>query len=200
MSNWLTNTQRQDLLFACAIAMVFSAGTAPRSQSAAPNVVKNAGGDAASVSHKISLSFQDRFEIHELFARYSQDLDMGTDSELGADDLVANVFAPNGVFHDPSLCLVGSAELKAGLVSHKSHAKNAQHWPTNIVFIEGSGNQAKTHTYVIVFSGRGASPATYHDTLVKINGKWLIQERQVWRQGAVKHDPRCPTDLDKLEP
>jgi hypothetical protein len=200
MSKWLTKTQRDCLSLACAIAAALAVATTVGSQSAAPTAAKNNGSDAAGASHKISLSFQDRFEIHELFARYSQDLDMGTETELGEDDLVTNVFAPNGVFHDPSLCLVGSAELKAGLVSHKSHAKNAQHWPTNIVFIEGSGNHAKTHTYVIVFSGRGASPATYHDTLVKINGKWLIQERHVWRQGAVKHDPRCPTDLDKLEP
>ncbi len=125
---------------------------------------------------------------------------MGTNSVLGPDDLVTNVFAPNATFHDPSLCLIGSAELRAGLVSHTSHAKKMQHWPMNIVFTEGSGDHARTHTYVIVFSGRGGSPATYHDTLVKIKGKWLIQDREVWRQGAVKHDPRCPTDLENLEP
>ena len=147
----------------------------------------------------VTLSMEDRFAIQELFARYSQDLDMGTDTVTGKDDLVTNVFAPNGVFHDPSLCLIGSAELRK-LVDHKSHAKNSQHWPNNIVITEGSGNHAKTHSYVIVFSGRGGSPATYHDTLVKIGGKWLIQDREVWRRGEVTRDPRCPTDLEALEP
>ena len=147
----------------------------------------------------VTLSMEDRFAIQELFARYSQDLDMGTDSVMGKDDLVTNVFAPNGVLHDPSLCLIGSAELRK-LVDHKSRAKTQQHWPNNIVITEGSGNHAKTHSYVIVFSGRGGSPATYHDTLVKIGGKWLIQDREVWRQGAVTRDPRCPTDLEALEP
>jgi hypothetical protein len=147
----------------------------------------------------VRMSFEDRFAIQELFARYSQDLDMGSDTVTGQDDLVTNVFAPNGVFHDPSLCLIGSAELKK-LVAHKSHAKTQQHWPHNIVITEGDGNHAKAHSYVIIFSGRGGSPATYHDTLVKIGGKWLFQDREVWRQGAVTRDPRCPTDLDALEP
>jgi len=194
MHSRLTKTQRQSFSLACVVATVVAVGTTAGSGPAAANASDN-----VTPSHKVSLSLQDRFEIHELFARYSQDLDMGTDSELGPDDLITNVFAPNGTFHDPSLCLIGSAELKAGLVSHASHAKKTQHWPMNIVFIEGSGDHAKTHTYVIVFSGRGGSPATYHDTLVKLNGKWLIQDREVWRQGEVKHDPRCPTDLEKLE-
>src|SRR5881396_3198192 len=185
------------LSWACVVVTALWAGTAGASRSTAQG---NGGNEGANASRKVSLSFQDRLEIQDLFARYSQDLDMGTDSVLGADDLITNVFAPNGIFHDPSLCLVGSAELKAGLVSHKSRAKTQQHWPTNIVFTEGSGDHAKTHSYVIVFSGRGGSPATYHDTLVKIKGKWLIQDREVWRQGAVKHDPRCPTDLEQLEP
>jgi SnoaL-like domain len=184
---------RQSLSLACVVSMVLAVGTVARS---GPAPAANTTDDT---SGRISLSLQDRFEIHELFARYSQDLDMGSDSELGPDDLINNVFAPNGMFHDPSLCLIGSAELKTGLVSHTSHAKKTQHWPMNIVFIEGSGDHAKTHTYVIVFSGRGGSPATYHDTLVKLKGKWLIQDREVWRQGEVKHDPRCPTDLEKLE-
>jgi len=64
-----------------------------------------------------------------------------------------------------------------------------------------SGHTVKTHTYVIVFNTRGGAPTmgTYHDTLVKTNGKWLIQKREVWRPGEVKKDPRCPTDLNALE-
>jgi hypothetical protein len=200
MAHWLTRTTRSCLWLGCAVMIALWVDAPTSGKGAAQNANENSGGATASVTRKVSLSLQDRFEIHELFARYSQDLDMGTDSVLGQDDLITNVFAPNGMFHDPSLCLIGSAELKTGLVSHASHAKKTQHWPMNIVFTDGSGDHAKTHTYVIVFSGRGGSPATYHDTLVKINGKWLIQDREVWRQGAVTHDPRCPTDLEKLEP
>lgn len=143
-----------------------------------------------------TLSFQDRFEIQELFARYSQALDMGNGEEL-----VKNVFAPNGIFHDPSLCLVGSAELRKGLTNHPSRARTSQHWPHNIVITEASGNRAKAHSYVIVFNAKGTmTMGTYHDTLVKLNGKWLIEHRQVWRPGPVTRDPRCPADLDALEP
>ena len=149
------------------------------------------------MSSKTTLPFEDRFAIHELFARYSQALDMG----LG-EELVTNVFAPDGIFHDPSLCLVGHDELKKGLTTHNSHARTSQHWPNNIVITEVSGNTVKTHTYVIVFNTRGGAPTmgTYHDTLVKTNGKWLIQKREVWRPGEVKKDPRCPTDLTTIEP
>lgn len=152
---------------------------------------------AGAISAKATLPLEDRFAIHELFARYSQALDMG----LG-DELVTNVFAPNGIFHDPSLCLVGHDELKKGLTSHDSRARMSQHWPNNIVITDVSGNTVKTHTYVIVFNTRGGAPTmgTYHDTLVKTNGKWLIQKREVWRPGEVKKDPRCPTVLDAIEP
>jgi hypothetical protein len=186
---------RQSLAIAALVVASLVTWSAVATSQDASGGGKKAGGSAGAVT----LSLEDRFAIQELFARYSQDLDMGTDTLTGKDDLVTNVFAPNGVFHDPSLCLIGSAELRK-LVDHKSHAKTQQHWPHNIVITEGSGNHAKTHSYVIVFSGRGASPATYHDTLVKIGGKWLIQDRQVWRQGAVTRDPRCPTDLEALEP
>jgi hypothetical protein len=64
---------------------------------AAQNANKNSGSATASVTRKVSLSLQDRLEIHELFARYSQDLDMATDSVLGQDNLITNVFAPNAM-------------------------------------------------------------------------------------------------------
>jgi len=159
-------------------------------------LARPAAGQSGSTASANTLSFQDRFEIHELFARYSQALDMGNGEEL-----VKNVFAPNGIFHDPSLCLIGSEELRKGLANHPSRVRTSQHWPNNIVITEGSGNRAKTHSYVIVFGAKGTMTfGTYHDTLVKLGGKWLIEHRQVWRPGPVTRDPRCPTDLDKLEP
>ena len=154
------------------------------------------GGQSTGASGANTLSFQDRLEIQDLFARYSQALDMGNGEELAK-----NIFAPDGIFHDPSLCLVGSAELRAGLANHPSRVRTSQHWPTNIVITEASGNRAKTHSYVIVFNAKGTmTMGTYHDTLVKSGGRWLIEHRQVWRPGAVKRDPRCPADLDALEP
>jgi hypothetical protein len=150
-------------------------------------------------SSKVKVSFEDRVAIQDLFARYSQALDMGNHVEL-----VNNVFAPNGTFHDPSLCLVGSEELRKGLTGHASHVKTSQHWPNNIVITEMSaaGNQAKTHTYVLIAHvSRGVSTiGTYTDTLVKIGGNWRILHREVWRPGEITVDPRCPTDLSKIEP
>lgn len=162
-----------------------------------------AHGHAVSKDHivgNVTLSLEDKFAIHELFARYSQDMDLGN-----GDDLVTNVFAPNGVFDNGNLCLIGSAELKAGLANHSNRVLTSQHWPNNIVITEGSGDRAKVHSYVFILSARQASPSTYHDTLVKIGGRWLIQERLVVHGGqsaatpAKKKDPRCPVDLQALE-
>jgi hypothetical protein len=48
---------------------------------------------------------------------------------------------------------------------------------------------------------RGVSTiGTYTDTLVKIDGRWRILHREVWRPGEIKVDPRCPVDLSKIEP
>jgi len=144
------------------------------------------------------VSLEDRVAIQDLFARYSQAIDMGN-----GDEMVNNVFAPNGTFHDPSLCLVGSAELRARLTSHPSHAKTSQHWPNNIVItaMSPAGDRASVHSYVFIVNAKGIGTlGTYHDTLVKSGGRWLILDREVYRPGEIKLDPRCPTDLSTIEP
>jgi hypothetical protein len=181
------------------VAAMLTAGVmVVQTQTAAP-----ARANAISKDHivgKVTLSLEDKFAIQELFARYSQDMDLGN-----GDDLVTNVFAPNGVFDNGNLCLIGSAELKSGLANHLNHVLTSQHWPNNIVITEGSGDRAKVHSYVFILSARQATPSTYHDTLVKIGGKWLIQERLVVHGGqaattpAKKKDARCPIDLQALE-
>jgi hypothetical protein len=50
----------------------------------------------------------------------------------------------------------------------------------------------------------GANPhiavmGTYTDTFVKLNGKWLIQDREVWRLGPITDFPDCPTDINSLK-
>ena len=149
-------------------------------------------------SSRVKVSLEDRVAIQDLFARYSQAIDMGN-----GDEMINNVFAPNGTFHDPSLCLVGSAELRARLTSHPSHAKTSQHWPNNIVItaMSPAGDRASVHSYVFIVNAKGIGTlGTYHDTLVKSGGRWLILDREVYRPGEIKLDPRCPTDLSTIEP
>lgn len=152
------------------------------------------------------LSVQDRLDIQDLYARYSQDLDNGK-----ADDFVTNVFAPDGRFHDPSVCAVGTEELRqlALTFGEPFQDHREQHLPYNIV-IQGQGDRATGHAYVSVLGQDpekgldGANPhisvmGTYTDTFVKLNGKWLIQDREVWRPGPITEDPDCPTDIASLE-
>ena len=149
-------------------------------------------------STKVKVSLEDRVAIYDLFARYSQSIDMGN-----GDEMVNNVFASNGIFHDPSLCLVGSAEIRQRLASHPSHVRRSEHWPNNIVITEMSpaADRAKVHSYVFLVGPKGiGAVGTYHDTLVKTRGRWLILDREVYRPGEIKIDPRCPTDLATIEP
>jgi hypothetical protein len=149
-------------------------------------------------SSKVKVSIEDRIAIQDLFARYSQAIDSGNGNEM-----VNNVFAPNGVFHDPSLCLVGSAEIRERLTNHPSHVKRSEHWPNNVVITEMSpaNDRAKVHSYVFLVGPKGiGAVGTYHDTLVKTKGRWFILDREVYRPGEIKLDPRCPTDLSTIEP
>ena len=192
MSKWLPAA-------VIAVAVVPLTGAGAAAQTAKTAADGHASTASAFDSSRVKVSLEDRIAIQDLFARYSQAIDMGN-----ANEMVNNVFAPNGIFHDPSLCLVGSEEIKARLASHPSHVKTSQHWPNNIVITEMSpaGDRAKVHSYVFLVSPtRGVTTVgTYHDTLVKIRGRWLILDREVYRPGEIKLDPRCPVDLSTIEP
>lgn len=159
MSKWLPAA-----VIAVAVIPLAGAGAAQTAKTATDG---HANTTSAFDSSRVKVSLEDRIAIQDLFARYSQAIDMGNGNEM-----VNNVFAPNGIFHDPSLCLVGSEEIKARLTSHPSHVKTSQHWPNNIVITEMSpaGDRAKVHSYVFLVSPtRGITTVgTYHDTLVKI--------------------------------
>ena len=163
-------------------------------------------GDGRAEGQGPGLSVRDRLDILDLYARYSQDLDNGR-----ADDFVTNVFAPNGTFHDPSNCDVGSDQLRqlALTFGKPLQDRHEQHLPYNIV-IEGHGDHATGHAYVSVLNQNldgglaGANPhiavmGTYTDTFVKLGGKWLIQDREVWRLGPITNFPACPTDINSLQ-
>lgn len=155
------------------------------------------------------LTVEDRLDILDLYARYSIDLDGGK-----ADDFATNVFAPDGVFHDPDLCVVGTEELHELAEEHGEFQRSHtfQHMPSNIL-IEGEGDTATGRAYIALVSqdlgdnsGFGSVAAkvvlfgTYTDEFVKIDGQWLFQSREVWRPGEITvDDPRCSTDLESLE-
>jgi len=126
MSKWLPAA-------VIAVAVVPLTGAGAAAQTAKTAADGHASTASAFDSSRVKVSLEDRIAIQDLFARYSQAIDMGN-----ANEMVNNVFAPNGIFHDPSLCLVGSEEIKAGLASHPSHVRTSQHWPNNIVITEMS--------------------------------------------------------------
>ena len=50
-----------------------------------------------------------------------------------------------------------------------------------------------------VFAPHIAVMGTYTDTFVKLGGKWLIRDREVWRLGPSTNFPACPTDINSLQ-
>jgi hypothetical protein len=72
------------------------------------------------------LSVKDRLDILDLYSRYSQALDNGN-----ADEFATNVFAPNGTFHDPSVCAVGTQQLRelAPQFGEPLQERHEQHLP-----------------------------------------------------------------------
>ena len=128
----------------------------------------------------MSLSAEDRLEIHELLARFAHALDEGDGEAFAA------TFTEDGTFWNGLKTVTGRAallEMGAGGVPGRSRHFNTDH------LIEGDGDKANLKAYLLVTRGLGQEPivATCNDDLVKVDGKWLFAYRRVT---ADKRTPR----------
>jgi hypothetical protein len=125
------------------------------------------------------LTSDDRLEIQEVLYRYCHSLDHGRWAELTA-------LFTEGCRLDLSQVL-GVYEGHAGLRQFADTLTAAnlfmRHLVTNIV-IEGDGQRATVHAYVIAITGpAGTKPqqttGLYTDELVKHDGRWLLHHRRL---------------------
>lgn len=121
------------------------------------------------------LTFEDKYEITELAARYNHALDTGD------GDAWAATFTDDGVFASSGSTLTGTEAL-AEFARDRDNARQ-RHWTNNIV-IDGDGREATLRCYLhvmlvgtpgieIVTSGR------YTDQLRRVDGEWKFSRREL---------------------
>lgn len=142
------------------------------------------------------LTPDDREEIRELVARYDFALD------LGEFDAYASCFAPDGAFwvdgfgegstvggrHQGRDALRDFAKLN--FEAYKGHFR---HWNNGVQVIEGDGEVAQMQSYMIGITvgmlgeAQILETGMYYDTLRKIDGKWLFEERHFIADPQFEH-------------
>lgn len=95
-------------------------------------------------------------------------------------------YSPDGVFQTPAVRLAGAQELDAGhRARHAGRARLSRHLLSNLT-IDAERATSRAHYVVTLFSANGAAPqplthpqaiCDIADTLVLLDGKWLIKER-----------------------
>ena len=130
----------------------------------------------------MALTTSDKFEIHELVARYNKAIDTG-DANGWAD-----TFTEDGVFDGIAGVFNGRAELAGFVSDYTSDPQFAdwaasQHWTTNLV-IDGDDDVAHVFAHVKMVKpepdgGRIILVGWYEDDVAKVNGRWLFTKRVV---------------------
>lgn len=126
----------------------------------------------------MSLSFQEKYEILELVARYNHAIDHRLAEEW------ADTFVDDGVFRVGGTVRAEGREALADLVKKRSgEGESIRHW-TNNALIDGDGNSARLRMYLAVYNithGLQAPflMAEYDDQLVRVNGQWKFKLRDV---------------------
>jgi hypothetical protein len=123
-----------------------------------------------------ALTDRDRLDIMDVLARYAQCLDQGD-----LDGYVAN-FAPDGVLFEQYHGRDQIREYVGGLMERWKTAPSTRLHIIGYPLVTGSGEHATAQTYLIwITTGDSASPvvgaARLFDTLVKLEGRWLLNSR-----------------------
>ena len=125
----------------------------------------------------MSLTVEDRLEIHELYARYAY----AFDSNDGAS--WADVFTADGRFLRPGEPdIVGSDALEAFVGERNAMAPGVSHHTTSIT-LEDAGDGARGRAYVLVLrvhegALRLRNMGRYADELVAVDGRWRFRQRE----------------------
>jgi 3-phenylpropionate/cinnamic acid dioxygenase small subunit len=134
-------------------------------------------------------SVQDRAAIQNLIAKYAFALDT-----LNAD-LYASVFAPDAEFTFGGNTYKGRDKIRGVVASIKERraaqpasdkpAPKSYHAITNTLIEFTNDTHAHHRSYWQTLSGQSSGPFTvggagvYEDTMLKVNGEWLIQKRDI---------------------
>jgi hypothetical protein len=120
----------------------------------------------------MTLSTEDRLDIHELYGRYCQTRDSG-DVEGWLD-----CFSENAIFATPMGRFTGLSEIRE--YAEKPVDSN-RHWVGNIVIYEEAG-AVKGSCYLQLVQpkvGKILITGIYHDTLTKTSKGWCFSHREI---------------------
>ena len=120
----------------------------------------------------MALTTDDLVEINHIYAKYSHALD------TGQAELFLSLWAPDGTFTQEGRTRRGHEELRE--MGSRGIAGRARHFNANIM-IDGDGDQATGTSYLYLTRAVKQEPliGIYTDMLVKINGHWVFQTREV---------------------
>jgi hypothetical protein len=120
------------------------------------------------------LTVADRFEIHELAARYAHAIDFG-DAEGWAD-----CFTADGAFESTLQGRVEGRDALMAFCRSTPTGMKPRHW-TNHWIMDGAANVATATCYGLLLdgaaNGRPILTFRYRDRLRKVNGRWKFVER-----------------------
>lgn len=125
----------------------------------------------------MSVTFQDRLEIHEILAR----LDHAVDAQSW--DRYLSLFEADAVM-DPGFAppVQGTEAIRAFLVQTEGGTRGKRHVASN-VFVDGDETRAVATSYLTVIEREDipkvVATAVIEDTLVKRNGAWRIARHKV---------------------
>jgi hypothetical protein len=127
----------------------------------------------------VPLSIEDRFELHELCARYAHAFDSGDAETWSA------LFAPDGRFVLPDgTPISGRGPLREFVLTRTAETPGMRHLISNILVEEsGSGARGVAYFYALRFGDDGQlrlrNIGRYMDEYVRDDGRWLFGSRQV---------------------
>jgi 3-phenylpropionate/cinnamic acid dioxygenase small subunit len=144
---------------------------------------------AAAADAPAAVAAQDRAAIENLIAKYAFALDT-----LNAE-LYASVFAPDAEFTFGGNTYKGRDQIR-GIIANVKERRAARpasdgpvpksyHAITNTMIEFVNDHQAHHRSYWQTISGQSSGPfnvggmGVYEDTIVKTNGEWLIQKREI---------------------
>ena len=131
----------------------------------------------------MTASFEDKFAIQELIARYSHAIDYGN------YDAWVDCFAEDGAFQgSQGRRFVGRAELKKfteQFETRRATLPNVRHCVMNTVTdVEGDKALSSSYLQVLITGKEGTKLVLcgrYDDTFVKVGGAWRFKERKLLR-------------------
>ena len=127
----------------------------------------------------MGLSADDRFEIQDLYGRYSHAVDFGD------ADGWARTFTPDGVFVTPAGTFTGSTELAKFVTDAVARRGNTtRHFPSNIVVEATPAGASGQGYFALIRVSEGGKPGEvrvtgrYSDELVRTADGWRFSRRE----------------------